>query len=524
MDAETVKHTEEFARFRVIISKGNIDFIRDGKTLFNAVVEESNVAKLDGLIQIQTALASTVDRTLLHRRCAHVSKERLEKLVKNKLTVNLKLDSEAPLADLCETCIMGKQHRFPFPETSDYSDLKPLDLVVSDVHGPLPVCTAQGYRYWILFLDVASRLYVVYYMREKSQAFACFKEFKAWAENHFERKMKVFRDDKGGEYMSNDMDQYLKEHGIRREHTVRATPQQNGMAERANRTMAEGVTCMLVEARLPPSFWGEALSTFVYVRNRLPTASLPNHTTPYELAYKKKPTIVHFRVFGCRAYVLVQKDQRRSLEPHSVPCIFLGYPEGYKGWRCYDPATRKIIISRDVVFNEHEFPGLSTKSITSAGQPVSFTLDEMHKVLLPVEDPDDDIAEGALPAPQPVPEPAPAQDNLHDNPVEPVVAPNPQPEPVPMPAPVVTPAPAPVPEKSRSRSRKKGDMGPPPAPSRKSSRSSNPPGEWWKVSNSSQYRDPDPPIPETDDERELAQETAEEDDRHAALLTQGLNF
>ncbi|THH26789.1 hypothetical protein EUX98_g7389 [Antrodiella citrinella] len=290
-------HLTEHRQFRVIISKGNIDFIRDGKTLFNAVVEESNVAKLDGLIQIQTALASTVDRTLLHRRCAHISKERLEKLVKNKLTVNLKLDSEAPLADLCETCIMGKQHRFPFPETSDYSDLKPLDLVVSDVHGPLPVSTAQGYRYWILFLDVASRLYVVYYLREKSQAFACFKEFKAWAENHFERKMKVFRDDKGGEYMSNDMDQYLKEHGIRREHTVRATPQQNGMAERANCTMAEGVTCMLVEAKLPPSFWGEALSTLVYVRNRLPTASLPNHTTPYELAYKKKPSIVHFRVW-----------------------------------------------------------------------------------------------------------------------------------------------------------------------------------------------------------------------------------
>ncbi|THH26797.1 hypothetical protein EUX98_g7390 [Antrodiella citrinella] len=147
----------------------------------------------------------------------------------------------------------------------------------------------------------------------------------------------------------------------------------------------------------------------------------------------------------------------------------------------------------------------------------------MHKVLLPVEDPDDDIAEGALPAPQPAPEPAPAQDNLpelHDDPVEPVPAPNPQPEPVPLPA----PAPVPAPEKSRSRSRKKGDMGPPPAPSRKSSRSSNPPGEWWKVSNSSQYRDPDPPIPETDDERELAQETAEEDDRHAALLTEGVNF
>lgn len=312
-------HLTEHRQFKVIISKGNIDFIREGQTLFNATVEESNVAKLDGLIQIQTALG-TVDN-LLHHRCAHVSKDRLEQMLKNKLTVNLKLDS-APMVTMCETCVIGKQRRFPFPDSADYSHFQPLDLVVSDVHGPLPVATAQGYRYWILFLDVATRFYCVYYTKYKSDTFTCFKEFKAWAENHFGRTLKAFRDDKGGEYM------YLKECGIRREHTVRATPQQNGMAERANGVMAEGITCMLVEAKLPPSFWGEALSTFVYVRNRLPTAALPANVTPYELVYKKKPSIAHLRVFGCRAYVLVQKDQRKSLEPHSVPCVFLGYPEG----------------------------------------------------------------------------------------------------------------------------------------------------------------------------------------------------
>ena len=103
-------------------------------------------------------------------------------------------------------------------------NLKPLDLVVSDVHGPLPTSTAQGYKYWVLFLDMGSRLYTVYLMKHKSDTFPCFKEYKAWAETRFERKIKVLRDDKGGEYMSNEMAQYLKEHGIQREHTVRATP------------------------------------------------------------------------------------------------------------------------------------------------------------------------------------------------------------------------------------------------------------------------------------------------------------
>ena len=96
-----------------------------------------------------------------------------------------------------------------------------------------------------------TRLYTVYLIKHKSDTFPCFKEYKAWAETRFERKIKVLRDDKGGEYMSNEMAQYLKEHGIQREHMVRATPQQNGAAERGNRVMAEGVTCMLSEAKLP---------------------------------------------------------------------------------------------------------------------------------------------------------------------------------------------------------------------------------------------------------------------------------
>ena len=133
--------------------------------------------------------------------------------------------------------------------------------------------------------------------------------------------------------------------------------------------MAEGVTCMLSEARLPPSFWGEALATFVYVRNRLPTAALPSTTTPFAVAFGRKPSLQHLRVFGCRAYVLIQKDQRKSLQPHSVACIFLGYSDKIKGWGCYNPVIKKVIVSRDVIFNEGEYPGLSTKSVLSGTQP-----------------------------------------------------------------------------------------------------------------------------------------------------------
>lgn len=104
------------------------------------------------------------------------------------------------------------------------------------------------------------------------------------------------RDDKGGEYSSTAMDDWYKEHGISRQHTVRNRPQQNGVAERSNRTAGEGIVAMLQEANLPASFWGEALSAFVHCRNRSTTSAVKG-ATPYELFYGKKPDVLLMCIF-----------------------------------------------------------------------------------------------------------------------------------------------------------------------------------------------------------------------------------
>src|SRR5882724_11525524 len=111
--------------------------------------------------------------------------------------------------------------------------------------------------------------------------------------------------------MSSAFLHFTTDAGIVRQHTVRNRPQQNGVAERANRTMAEGVTAMLAESGLPMSFWGEALASFVHVSNCLPTASISKQTTPYQLWHGRKPDVAPFRVWGCLAYVHVQKDKRK---------------------------------------------------------------------------------------------------------------------------------------------------------------------------------------------------------------------
>lgn len=101
---------------------------------------------------------------------------------------------------------------------------------------------------------------------------------------------------------------------------------------------------MLYEAGLPPTFLGEAADAYVTVQNKCPTNAL-SEKTPYELWHKRKPDISNLRIWGCSAYVHVQKDKRTGINSHMERCIFIGYPDGFKAWKFYNPATKRIVIS-----------------------------------------------------------------------------------------------------------------------------------------------------------------------------------
>ncbi|CCA67899.1 hypothetical protein PIIN_01770 [Serendipita indica DSM 11827] len=188
------------------------------------------------------------------------------------------------------------------------------------------------------------------------------------AETELGVKIKCLRDDKGGEYMSTEFQNYCAENGIQREHTIRDSPQQNGVAERFNRHLAEGVTAMLSEAKLPPSFWADAARAFVHTHNRLPSSVLDG-ITPIEIWNGSKPSVGHLRAWGCRAHVHLQKDQRVQLAPHTRKCVFIGYPNDYKGWIFWDPQTQKDFVSDSAIFVEDEFPG-GSKTKSHVPQPV----------------------------------------------------------------------------------------------------------------------------------------------------------
>ena len=185
-------HLTQHRGFTVTIIKDLISFTKDSVAHFYAKVCNSNIAILDGTVQVQqiaTVSQELVDRSLLHRRLGHISKDRLEQLLRNKLVVNLKLGSDSPMSDLCEACILGKQHRSPFPQQAENRHSNPLDLIHSDVHGPLPTQTIQGFRYWITFLDDATKYYHVVLLKKKSKAFKAFLTYEAYAENLLQRKI-----------------------------------------------------------------------------------------------------------------------------------------------------------------------------------------------------------------------------------------------------------------------------------------------------------------------------------------------
>ena len=152
----------------------------------------------------------------------------------------------------------------------------------------------------------------------------CFQEWKAMVEKSSGHQVKTLRSDNGGEYLSDEFQAYLKKEGIEHELTVPRTPEQNGVAERMNRTLVEAVRSMLTGAHLPPQFWAEALATAVYLRNRSLTKSLKN-LTPFEAWTGRKPSVNHLKVFSCIAYAHIAKEEIKKLDVKAKKCILLGY-------------------------------------------------------------------------------------------------------------------------------------------------------------------------------------------------------
>jgi transposase InsO family protein len=286
---------------------------------------------------------------LWHLRFGHLHYGGLKELTK-KNTVH-RLPDMNYSKKFCEGCVLGKQARNIFPKKVEYLARRSLELIHTDICGPITPKSFSENRYFITFIDDYTRSTWVYFLKEKSKAFEVFKKFKVLVEKLTVLYIKALRSDRGGEYMSTAFMNYYEKHGIKRFLTAPYSPQQNGVAKRKNRTILDMVRSMLKTKDMPKDFWTEAVQCAVYVQNRCPHAKLADQT-PQEAWSGHKPTISHFKVFGSVAYAHIPDQRRTKLDDKSKKYVFIGYDEKTKSFKLFDPIEKKVVVSRDVQVNE----------------------------------------------------------------------------------------------------------------------------------------------------------------------------
>ncbi|GJT21024.1 ribonuclease H-like domain-containing protein [Tanacetum coccineum] len=243
---------------------------------------------------------ATLDESMLwHRRLGHINFKNINKLVKENLVRGLPL-KHFENDQTCVACLKGKQHRASCKSKVLNPITKPLFMLHMDLFGPTFVSSLMHKKYCLVVTD-----------------------------------------------------DYSREKGIRREYSVARTPQQNGVAERRNRTLIEAARTMLADSKLPTTFWAEAVSTACYVQNRVLVVK-PHNKTPYEVFIGFKPALSFMRPFGCHVTILNTLDNLCKFDGKSDEGFFVGYSLSSKAFRVYNTRTRKVEENLHIGFLENK--------------------------------------------------------------------------------------------------------------------------------------------------------------------------
>ena len=285
---------------------------------------------------------------LWHHRLGHLSPENMKKIRAEDLEFNKNRTN----SDFCETCTLGKQTKMPHNSVEKFERNPNYIVIHSDIVGPMQTLSIGLKKYVLTYLCGFTEYSFVYLLKNKSEQFETFKEFKNPYESMTGKRINELRSDNGREYLSNEFQNYLKENGIKHNTSVEYCPQSNGKAERLNRTLIEKARCLLISENLNLNLWGAAITTANYLRNRSPSAPLGGKS-PYEAFFNKMPKLNHLRIFGCKAYPLELNGNRNKFDPVSKKdCILIGYGEKEGNYKIFDKNTQKAFRSRDVKFNE----------------------------------------------------------------------------------------------------------------------------------------------------------------------------
>ena len=254
---------------------------------------------------------------LWHARLGHVNNRSIYRMV----NLNLLPKFDVNIHNKCEICTESKFARQSFKSVQERSN-ELLSLIHSDLCDFKAIPSRGGKNYFITFIDDCSKYCYVYLLHSKDEALNSFKTYKAEVENQLEKKIKVIRSDRGGEYESVAFSDFCAQYGIVHQTTTPYTPEQNGVAERKNRTLREMINSMLNSSGLPHNLWGEALLTANFILNRIPFKN--SNKSPYEVWKGRLPSYKMIKIWGCLAKVLIPLPKRTKLGPKQlIVCLLV---------------------------------------------------------------------------------------------------------------------------------------------------------------------------------------------------------
>ena len=307
------------------------------------------------LLQARVHQGVMVDGDTWHRRLSHVNSTYLEKMQKhdmvNGLQVDIKPHHSIRLSP-CDNCARGKLVQQPYYTVEHFQIHEKLFLVHGDICGPLPP-SRDGHRYFLTLTDDGTRFSWSFALSTRDQVAEVIFKWLPQAQREAERHLKALRTDNAGEFISKTFQHRLQELGISQQFSLPYRHQQNGVAERLNRTLKDAIRTCLLDADLSTDWWEYALRHVTWVKNRTYCSALSSPITPYQAWFEKKPNISMLRVFGCMAIYHIAAEKRRGWDSPGEWGVFLGMAPRMKGWLFYNPLTRAITASNNAVFREN---------------------------------------------------------------------------------------------------------------------------------------------------------------------------
>ena len=322
----------------------NVEVLKNGRLLFRGVGTGDDLyhVECDAKMKHSALAAVSEGINLWHDRLGHPGVTKMRKMaqiIDEKLNVGDKF--------FCRHCVKGKQTKSPQVSIGSRSS-RPLELIHTDVLEVLAE-SYDGSRYALTFIDDFTGFVTLYLLKRKDEVFDSFQEYYARAKALFNRGITEIRCDRGTEYLNNKFKNFCREKGIRIGATVGYSPKSNGRSERMNRTLLDKARTMLIACGLDEKFWPEAMMCSSFLVNRVINA---NDVIPAEKWYGRKVNYSRFRTFGCNAYLFVPKEKRKNkVAERSKKYVFVGYD--WNGYRLLDEETEKVMIGRDVRFEEN---------------------------------------------------------------------------------------------------------------------------------------------------------------------------